>query len=140
MVKIKTHEIPLVVQAHKLRSYFPDSKCSVRSNILIWKGYLTPSVLGSTYLIKVVYQRQEHPDVYVLEPKVLALAKGQTKLEHVYNTKKQQLCIYHRRAKEWNETKYIADTIIPWTSEWLLHYEYWAATGIWHGGGINHRI
>lgn len=34
----------------------------------------------------------------------------------------------------------ISDTIIPWTSEWLLHYEYWVLTGIWQGGGIEDHI
>jgi hypothetical protein len=29
----------------------------------------------------------------------------------------------------------IADTIIPWTSEWLFFYELWLASGEWHGGG-----
>ena len=29
----------------------------------------------------------------------------------------------------------IADTIVPWTCEWLIHYEIWLATGEWHGGG-----
>ena len=89
------------------------------------------------YLIKVVYQREKHPNVYVLDPKPLTLAKGETRLKHVYNTEKQHLCIYYKRAKEWDETQFIADTIIPWTSEWLLHYEIWVATGIWHGGGIH---
>ena len=39
--------------------------------------------------------------------------------------------------KEIDASQFIADTIIPWTSEWLLHYEIWVATGIWHGGGIH---
>ena len=30
---------------------------------------------------------------------------------------------------------FIADTIVPWACEWLLHYEIWLATGEWHGGG-----
>jgi len=137
MGMIKKSEIPLVIQGHKLHSYFPDSKYSIRCNTLVWKGYLRPSELSSTYLIKVVYQREKHPNVYVLEPKALILAQGKTKLEHVYDSSKQHLCIYYKRAKEWDATKLIADTIIPWTSEWLLHYEYWVATGIWHGGGIH---
>lgn len=29
----------------------------------------------------------------------------------------------------------IANTIVPWTSEWLFYYEIWLATGQWHGGG-----
>lgn len=32
--------------------------------------------------------------------------------------KKQHLCIYYRKVKEWDETKYIADKIIPWTIFW----------------------
>ena len=137
MGMIKKSEIPLVIQGHKLRSYFPYSKYSIRCNTLVWKGYLQPSELSSRYLIKVVYHREKHPNVYVLEPKALILAEGKTKLEHVYDSSKQHLCIYYKRAKEWDATKLIADTIIPWTSEWLLHYEYWVATGTWHGGGIH---
>lgn len=137
MVTIKKHAIPLIVQAYKLQSYFPDSKHSISQNILVWRGYLQPTDLSIKYLIKVVYQREKYPNVYVLEPKPLILPKGETKLKHVYDTDKQHVCIYYRKAKEWDETKFIAGTIIPWTSEWLLHYEYWVATGVWHGGGIH---
>ena len=137
MVKIRRQEIPLIVQACKLKNYFPDSTYFIRNGELVWKGYLQPSDLGLKYLIKIVYKREKHPDVYVLEPKPLTLAEGETKLKHVYDTKKQHLCIYYRRAEEWNETKSIADKIIPWICEWLLHYEYWLATGSWHGGGIH---
>jgi len=137
MVKIKKHKIPLMAQAYKLKTYFPESNYSIRHDVLVWKGYLQPLELSLKYLIKIVYRPEHHPDVYVIEPKPLPLAKETVKLEHVYDTKKQHLCIYYRRVNEWDETKYIADKIIPWTSEWLLHYEYWVATGIWHGGGIH---
>lgn len=137
MVTIKRRELSIIVQAHKLQYYFPDSKYSIRQNVLIWRSLLQPSDLSTKYLIKIVYQYEKQPDVYVLEPNPLILATGKTKLEHVYDMKKQHLCIYYRKAKEWNGTKLIADTIIPWTCEWLLHYEYWVATGIWHGGGIH---
>jgi hypothetical protein len=30
----------------------------------------------------------------------------------------------------------IADTIVPWTSEWLMYYEIWLATSDWYGGGV----
>lgn len=137
MVMIKKQEISLMIQALRLQSYFPDSKYSIRLNTLVWKGHIQPTCLSPKYLIKVVYQREKHPNVYVLAPKPLTLAKGKTRLKHVYNTEKQHLCIYYKRAKEWNESQFIADTIIPWTSEWLLHYEIWVATGIWYGGGIH---
>jgi hypothetical protein len=36
---------------------------------------------------------------------------------------------------EWTVGMSIANTIVPWTSEWLAHYEIWLATGDWQGGG-----
>jgi hypothetical protein len=33
----------------------------------------------------------------------------------------------------------LADTILPWTSEWLFYYELWSVNGYeWLGGGIEH--
>ena len=107
------------------------------SNDLVWEGKIKPYVLSMTYDIRVEYTMGKDPDVYIINPNPLPLAKDATKLPHIYNHEKQHLCLYHRRMNEWNECKMIADTIIPWTSEWLLHYEYWVATGIWHGGGIH---
>ena len=68
-----------------------------------------------------------------------ALADGAQRLPHVYDHVKQQLCLYYGPAREWTPDKMIADTIVPWASEWLLHYEFWLVTGIWHGGGIHPR-
>jgi hypothetical protein len=45
------------------------------------------------------------------------------------------LCLYHS-AKEWTPAMYLAETIVPWASEWLFHYEIWKGTGEWRGGGI----
>lgn len=96
---IKKQEISLMIQALRLQSYFPDSKYSIRLNTLVWKGQIQPTCLSPKYLIKVVYQREKHPNVYVLDPKPLTLAKGETRLKHVYNTEKQHLCIYYKGQK-----------------------------------------
>ena len=40
---------------------------------------------------------------------------------------------------EWAERMLIAEIIVPWISEWLLHYEIWLVTGEWHGGGMHVR-
>lgn len=62
---IKKQEISLMIQALRLQSYFPDSKYSIRLNTLVWKGQIQPTCLSPKYLIKVVYQREKHPNVYV---------------------------------------------------------------------------
>ena len=89
------------------------------------------------YDVRIEYNVGSNPNIYVINPKPLPLAKGATKLPHIYNHEKQHLCLYHRLMNEWNERKMIAKTIIPWTSEWLMHYEYWVTTGVWNGGGIH---
>jgi len=83
-----------------------------------------------------IYDIDNHPDIYVIKRK-LKLFSGATSLPHVYDTAKQHLCVYYRTAKEWNKSMPIVDSIVPWTSEWLYHYEFWLATGTWHGKGIH---
>nr|HPI87014.1 hypothetical protein [Bacteroidales bacterium] len=94
------------------------------------------SPLSDSYNIKIVYDIDNHPDIYVIKRK-LKLFSGATSLPHVYDTAKQHLCVYYRTAKEWNKSMPIVDSIVPWTSEWLYHYEFWLATGTWHGKGIH---
>lgn len=139
MVMTKERPISMYAQGGMLRHYFPDSTLEIGrlGRGLIWEGKLQPTELSMTYDIRIEYMVGKDPDVYVINPKPLTLAPNATKLPHIYNQEKQHLCLYHRRMNEWNEHKMIAKTIIPWTSEWLLHYEIWVSTGIWFGGGIH---
>lgn len=47
--------------------------------------------------------------------------------------KRVKICLY--RYKEFSSRRLIAETIVPWTIEWLLFYEGWLITGKWLGGG-----
>lgn len=130
------HSLNFALQAGKIKSLFPDSKLNFDQNRLVWTYSLTPSPLSCTYDVKLIYKRGEDPNVFVINPK-LKLYPGETKLPHVYNTDKQWLCLYFRRAREWRSSMLIANTVISWTCEWLVHYELWVGTGNWGGGGIH---
>jgi hypothetical protein len=43
------------------------------------------------------------------------------------------LCLYY--PGHWKPEMLLSTTIVPWTAEWLMHYELWLATGHWAGGG-----
>ncbi|WP_230312598.1 hypothetical protein [Paracoccus lichenicola] len=43
------------------------------------------------------------------------------------------LCLFDPKGSEWDATMLIADTTVPWASEWLHHYECWHLDGIWRG-------
>ena len=100
----------------------------------IWIGDLQPTKWSSKYKVKITYKLKKYPEVNIISPNIF-LAKGKNQLPHVYP--KNKLCLFFPEKKEWTSTKFIADTIIPWTSLWLFYYEDWLYTGKWKGGGIH---
>lgn len=138
MGRIKPPKLNIAQQYAALkRDYWFGETRKIGINQIIWKGKLKSSPIGDTYLVKVSYRKGSTPKVYILDPSKLRLPKGENSLEHVYNHDRQQLCLFYPKAEEWNETKTLASTILPWTIDWLYHYEIWLITGIWEGGGIH---
>lgn len=127
----------MALQAGKIRHSYPLSNVTYTHTLLQWAATIVPSPLSMSYDIRLSYTKGKHPNVHVVSPK-LELYPGAEKIPHVYDTDKQWLCLYHRPTAEWKNFMYIADTIIPWTYEWLVHYELWLSSGIWHGGGTVH--
>lgn len=84
-----------------------------------------------TYKVRVVYRLGQHPVVNVIDPPLKARDGG--RLPHVYSG--DNLCLYHPDYDEWSGGRVIAETIVPWISEWLYFYEVWLVTEEWLGGG-----
>ena len=101
---------------------------------------IIPTPNSSSYRIKVDYATGANPKVFVISPKVLAKVEGKTRLPHVYNQSKQQLCLFMPGFGEWEPHKFIAKTIIPWAAEWLTFYEIWLLTGVWQGEGFHPQV
>ena len=125
----------VIVQASKLKKRYPESSCKTKyGNVLVWKGKLKPTPLSQEYTLRLRYRLKERPEVHVIEPK-LFIPEGK-RLPHVFEG--NELCLYFK--SDWQPDMDIAETIIPWASEWLLHYEIWLVTGEWQGGGIHPKI
>lgn len=134
----KIKPISITVQAINVQRMFPDTKVNnIQDRQLSWTHTISPSPMGGDYKVKLMYHLTEPPKLYVIDPKPLALAKGKTKLEHCYDQKLQRLCLYYPKEYEWHNTMLLTQTIIPWTYDWLYHYEIWLGTGEWTGGGIH---
>jgi hypothetical protein len=130
---MKHRTLNLAIQQVVLKQRFPDSSSHIKNGQLIWKGLLTPIILSKTYTVQVCYNLSKSPAVTVLDPALEA--RNGKKPPHLYPG--DHLCLYLPQANEWNRNMLLAETIIPWTSEWLLHYEIWLATGEWCGGGVH---
>lgn len=94
-----------------------------------WRGKLQPTPLSLRYTIQIDYAPPKPPIVAVIAPQLEA--PSDRKLPHVFHDGTLCLCY----AWQWRACESIAATFVPWTSEWLLHYELWKFTAVWHGGG-----
>lgn len=134
----KNNPIPIAMQASSIKRMFPNSTVtSFHGQKITWTHTITPSPLGAEYEIKLVFEMHKYPQVFVLNPKPLALAKGEKRLPHCYDQIKQRLCLFYPGSSEWSKYMLLTDTVIPWAYEWLYHYEIWLGTGEWKGGGIH---
>lgn len=103
---------------------------TIKRSRLSWTGELQPTPLSVTYTVRIGYAVGERaPAVTVLRPELRA--DDVESLPHVYA--QDRLCLCY--PWQWTNGKLIAFTIVPWAAEWLLHFEFWKATNIWHGGG-----
>lgn len=86
------------------------------------------------YTVGVRYQHRQRPSVKVLTP--MLDTRPDEPLPHIFP--RNELCLYYQ--DEFIGTEhFIADTVIPWTSEWLYFYEHWMSTGAWLGTEAPHQ-
>lgn len=85
------------------------------------------------YRVGIKYRDRQRPKVKVLSP-TLETRPGEP-LPHVYPG--NELCLYYQDEFVGTES-FIADTIVPWASEWLYFYEHWMTTASWLGTEVPH--
>ena len=135
----KNKPITIPVQKFNIRKQFKkmiikEYKCKELKILL----KVQPTEISKEYNVLLQYDSvQRKPQVYVSVEQLKIDDKEN--IPHKYGIKNingeeyVNLCLYY--PGEWNSTMNISDTIIPWISEWLCHFEYWSITGAWCGGG-----
>ena len=124
--------VRLVREANLLRKHYPDGATKLKAGTLRWTGELQPSEISNLYLVELRYAPPKHPSLVVRHPELVVDAYDH--LPHIYPD--GSLCLY--KPGQWKPGDPIATTILPWTCEWLLHYEFWRVTGEWCGPGGDH--
>jgi hypothetical protein len=119
----------LVQQAFALHGRFPEAKAKLTPKLLDWTGEIQPTASSRTYKVRIVYELWRYPRVIIVSPK-LESRPGES-LPHVFQD--GSLCLHLE--DDWTPDMLIVDTTVPWTSEWLIHYEIWKFNGEWYGGG-----
>lgn len=122
-------------QMMALRAAYPSASCELHKGTLIWFGKVKPTPLSREYNVALIYSESQAPKVWTLGKEIPKI--DDPNLPHKYDVDPAnnmvQICLYRNR--EFTKDKFLANTIIPWTVEWLYFYEIWLATGEWCGGG-----
>lgn len=128
----KPKSVTLDIQKYNIEQSFPEFKFFKNNKESYWIGKIQPTESSSIYTIKIIYKYKKSPKVFVKKPTILQNSP------HVYSD--GSLCLYYPYDKNYNNKQsIIADTIIPWTAEWLYFYEIWLETGIWWGREAPHK-
>jgi hypothetical protein len=132
----KTIKITLAQQQVALRVAYPECRCNTDGKRLVWMGKIRPTPLSQEYKVMLTLELDRPPQVWVIVDELKRL--DDPDFPHVFKVDKEakmvRICLY-RYQEEFNSGKYLSQTVIPWTVEWLYHYEIWLATGEWCGGG-----
>jgi hypothetical protein len=133
---IPTRKLNLAQQLFSLRRVYPKGKGAIHHPKLMWQDQLAPTPLSRTYCTAVTYHFGLAPQTHVLSPSLVQLAGGRL-IPHLYSQKHQRLCLYLPNAGEWNSSRFISETIIPWALLWLFYFEEWLLSDEWKGGGVH---
>ncbi len=122
-------EVSLPIQAIALDRLLPDGRTRLHRGRLSWVGTVQPGPACGEYELRLEARPASPPMISVKAPRLRPTDDGL--LPHVYDD--GSLCVSQRG--DWRPHMLFTDTFVPWSCEWLMHYELWLATGIWYGDG-----
>jgi hypothetical protein len=107
---------------------------------LEWRQKLQPSRLSREYSVLVQWAGLGClPEVEILSPNLRELSGGQRSPHEFFSKGNTKPCLMFNNgsSKDWTPDMLIAESIIPWTQEWLWYWELWLSDGEWRGGGVH---
>lgn len=140
MATLSEVQLPRAAPLHKqllaMEQHHPGFAATWYCDEVVWTGLIQPTERANTYKVRVTYRLGSPPVVDVLEPELKSREPGKP-IPHLY--KGGHLCLFLPFGFEWDASKLVANTIVPWATLWLHHYEVWRVTGEWLGGGQHPR-
>lgn len=135
--KVRVKERTIAEQVAFMRSKHPNFIVNQTSpSTMKVTGIIRPTARSARYEFVLKYSLSDTPKVTVVSPALQSNDSGDD-IPHLYP--EGHLCLYHPDYKEFTRGHFLCDTIIPWISLWLYHYEVWHITGEWLGGGEHPR-
>lgn len=147
-----TGRLLLSAEDRRIRELFPEfRRVAALPGQSIWEGPLQP--FAQPYRVRLIWSlgvrgvntrsTYNSPMVLVLDPPLVRrLEEPERPIPHLYARPQPEmpphLCLYWPPGREFDASRYLAETILPWAAEWLMYYELWHATGKWAGPEAPH--
>jgi len=119
-------------EKHLLQKHYAFLEIKTNGNTLFCKGYCQPSDYSIQYVYKLIYNPNQSPAVYTVNPKI-----PYNEEIHMY-PQDNRLCLYYPKDYSWTSASHLYNTIIPWTHEWFLYYELFQICGKWMHPSVSH--
>lgn len=130
-MKIGNSDIPIGKQVFAMRALFPQFKYRRERQRPTWTGTLQPTDKSPIYKVKITYPYPFSPRVWVIAPSIDP--------DNPHHYSDNSLCLYYPKDRSWHPIKFVAETIVPWTTDWLALYEIWCLTGEWYADEVPHK-
>lgn len=129
--------LPIAIQAKHLKDEYPTGELVADYKMLRWVGTVSPRSHSLKYKVQLAYALSaRRPVVRILEPDLRVISEGK-RVPHLFDQEKQTLCLHYHGV--WKPNTLLAETIIPWAVMWTEYFEWWLATGKWHGDEVIHQ-
>jgi len=119
-------------QYRNMKVKYNHFKSEIKRNSITIYGQLRPTARSVMYDFTLSYTINKAPRVKITSPRLQKNSNGDN-IPHMYA--QRRLCLYQPKYKEFTNSDFLSETIIPWISLWLYYYEQWHITGDWLGGG-----
>lgn len=113
-------------EKYTVEKEFPFLNGTFNHKSLTLEGIFTIPHSSIEYVVRIELELPNRPKVFILNPKIEYRPEV-----HVYRD--TSLCLIYPKDNSWTINSTLADTIIPWTSEWLVFYEIFKHLGKWLG-------
>lgn len=113
-----------------MQRHFPGFRLIHGRRGVFWRGELRPNPDGPTYRVRIEWHAPKPPRVFVESPMLRRDAP------HRY--RQGFLCLYFPIDRSWTPEHLIAESIAPWSAQWLDFYEIWLVTKQWFGPEAPH--
>lgn len=121
-----------MLEKNLINKFYPFIEVKVMPAVIVCVGTFQPTTLSVRYTYRIEYVPPHPPKVFVVSPQI-----DYDEDIHMF-PQDNSLCLYYHKDESWTPACRLYNTIIPWTHEWFVFYEWYLIAGKWKHPAVKH--